>query len=483
MIAFPQVENGDADTSENEKPEGDVAPMPWDEWKSPAFVLFCTGRQHGYLEPCGCTGLENAKGGLSRRHALLQSLRERDWPVVAVDVGNQVRRLGPQAELKLQTTNNVLRSMEYAAIGIGPDDLRLSIGELASVFSDETNYTCANANCIDLYPRYRIAEAGKRKIGIVAVLGTPMQKSVNNPDVQFSDPEEALRDVLPQLKTEGIDKIVLLAHTTTEDTKQLAKAFPDIDVIVTAGGAGEPTLEPETVDGSRAQVIQVGTKGMYVGVLGFFPESDNPLRYERVELDARFPDSKIVLDNFGLYQSQLQSLGLSGLGVKPAAHPSGDTFVGSETCGDCHTTAYEIFEKTPHFHATDSISNPTQRSDIPRHHDPECLSCHVTGWNAQGYFPYESGYVSLAGSEHLHGNGCENCHGPGSRHVAAESGDMDATDEQLQAYRDAMKLTIEKARESKCYECHDPDNSPEFDFDGTETGRSYWDEVKHVGKD
>ncbi|MBU6172296.1 MAG: hypothetical protein KGQ60_00735, partial [Planctomycetes bacterium] len=33
------------------------------DWKDPWVVFFVTGRQYGYMEPCGCTGLENQKGG------------------------------------------------------------------------------------------------------------------------------------------------------------------------------------------------------------------------------------------------------------------------------------------------------------------------------------------------------------------------------------------------------------------------------------
>ena len=52
-----------------------------------------------------------------------------------------------------------------------------------------------------------------------------------------------------------------------------------------------------------------------------------------------------------------------------------------------------MFEKTPHYHATDTLV----KLDPPRHFDPECLSCHVTGWNPQEYFPYKSGYTEPRG--------------------------------------------------------------------------------------
>jgi hypothetical protein len=41
------------------------------DWDKPDFAIFYTGNQQGYIEPCGCTGLENQKGGLMRRHLSL----------------------------------------------------------------------------------------------------------------------------------------------------------------------------------------------------------------------------------------------------------------------------------------------------------------------------------------------------------------------------------------------------------------------------
>ena len=101
-----------------------------DGWTKPAFAFFITGRQHGYIEPCGCTGLDFQKGGLARRQTLHAELKAKGWPLVPIDVGNQVRRFGPQPAIKFQTTMNALRKMDYKAVGIGPDDLRLDVGEL-----------------------------------------------------------------------------------------------------------------------------------------------------------------------------------------------------------------------------------------------------------------------------------------------------------------------------------------------------------------
>lgn len=106
-------------------------------WKKPQVALVFTGRQDGYLEPCGCAGLDNQKGGLSRRHDLFKQLRKQGWNLVPLDVGNLVRRFGKQAELQFTiaadalkpNANDINKTLGYTAVGFGPNDLRLSGGE------------------------------------------------------------------------------------------------------------------------------------------------------------------------------------------------------------------------------------------------------------------------------------------------------------------------------------------------------------------
>jgi hypothetical protein len=186
------------------------------------------------------------------------------------------------------------------------------------------------------------------------------------------------------------------------------------------------------------------------------------------------------------YQGRLETLGLAGLGLKASRHPSGGKFAGSKSCADCHLSATEVYENTPHFHATDTLLH----LDPPRQFDPECLSCHATGWEPQRYFPFQSGFLGMQETPQMVGNGCENCHGPAARHVAAENGEIDVTEEELEKLRAALRLKIVENEGNKegqvfdrgkvvqmCMQCHDLDNSPDFDF------QTYWPQVVHEGKD
>lgn len=451
-------------------------------WPEPQAVIFVSGQQHGYIEPCGCTGLENQNGGLIRRDTLLTSLKQRGWNLVPVDVGNQVRRIGRQPELKFQTTVDALKAMEYDAVTLGADDLKLSSINLVQMAgSDGLNkLPFISANVVvwgdaSIFPSHRIVQAGSRKIGITAVLGKQHKETVGS-EVEFFDPLEKLESAVQTLKGEGCDYTVLLAHASLDESRELAQGVSGIDLVVTAGGYGEPTLKPEAIEGTDSLMVQVGTKGMYGGIVGLFDDPANPIRYQKIAVSSQFKDSKRLLEMFSEYQERLKSERFDGLGITPISHPSGRKFVGSEACAECHSHAYEVWENSPHVHATDSIVEPdNERGGIARHFDPECIACHVTGWSPKRFYPYESGYASLSETPEMIGSGCENCHGPGSEHVAAELGDIDVSNEKLIELQQQMVLRLEDARE-KCLDCHDLDNSPDFHEAPFE---EYWDQVKH----
>jgi hypothetical protein len=452
-------------------------------WPDPQFALFFTGMQYGYIEPCGCSGLVNQKGGLSRRHSCWKQLKDRGWDVVSIDAGNQVRRTGRQSEIKFQMTLEGLKQTGYRAIGFGPDDLRLSVGELVALTASEGNqqspFVCANTALIDasLTPPYQLIKTARgQKIGVTAVLSDTEQAKVTSNEIVKKPAATALREVWPKLKAAQCDLYVLLVYGSAEETKRLARQSPDFDIVVMAGDPGEPTYEAERIADTRAILVAVGQKAMHVCVVGVYPNREPRLRYQRVPLDSRFADSRAMLDLLASYQEQLKSAGFDGLALKPTPHASGRRFVGSKACKDCHEEDYAIWKKTPHAHALETLVHPGERSEIARHFDPECLSCHVVGWNPQKYFPYQSGYLSREETPLLGGVGCENCHGPGSAHVDAENGDVDVTDEKLKALQVEMKLPLAEA-ERKCMECHDLDNSLNFHAEGA--FEKYWKKVEH----
>ncbi len=473
--------NGEAPRPRKGKKGGDFDPIAvhgpiFVDWAKPTLALLITGRQDGYMEPCGCAGLDRMKGGMSRRHSLFRELRKnRRWPTVGLDVGGIARGYGKQAELKFHIMVDSMRTMQYDAVTLGAGDLRLPTAEVvavaASTGDQPSMFLSANVGLFGfdagLTATHRVIEQGGVKLGVTGVLGAEFQKGINNPEIELAGAEAAIEKVLPNLQQ--ADFHVLLAHATMAETEVLARKFPVFDIVVTAGGAAEPPAQPRKIEGADTLLIEVGEKGMDAVVLGLYHGPKPHWQYQRVPLDSRFPQSPEMHMLLTAYQHQVKTLGYSGLGIRPAPHPLKEThgdFVGSQSCESCHEPSYRIWRRTPHARAFQTLVD----LDPPRQFDPECISCHVVGWHPTQYFPYEGGYKSLEETPHLIDVGCESCHGPGGNHNRAE---LHGTDDEKERYRKLMIITKEESRDGQCASCHDLDNSPDFDFE------TYWPEVEH----
>ncbi len=463
------------------------------DWPTPKAALLLTGDLAGYIEPCGCAGLENQKGGMSRRHALLKQLREKGWPVIPLDDGGLVKRTGRQQEIKFQTAVEAYRQMGYQAIGWGADDLRLSIGEVAAAIAEpdgsKSRFVSANVGLFGadsgLTQRWVVIEQAGLKLGVTSVLADAQHVTINNPDIALQKVDAALEQVTSEL-TKASEFRVLLAQAEPAEARRLAQKFPDYQVIVCSGHIDEPPSRPEIVEGTKTILVQASHKGMYGVVLGLYDSGPQRIRYQRVPFDARFADSTEMHKLKTEYQSQLQSLGWEGVAIKPRLFPQAQDeadltgrFVGSQKCGECHTKAFEVFQNTTHATATTTLV----KLDPPRQFDAECISCHATGWHPSEYYPYISGFLGVEKTPLLVGNGCENCHGPGAAHVAAESGMFAASNplrnnnSQRDKLRAQMRVPLGTKESNVCLKCHDVDNSPEFHLE------NYWADIMHKGKD
>ncbi len=451
------------------------------DWPKPRAVLVFTGELDGYIEPCGCTGKENQKGGLSRRQNFLRAMSSVGWEVVPVDIGGQVKRFGRQTESKFQSIVDGLRGMKYAAVGFGPGDLRLPAEELvagvAAIGDAPTPFVSANVGLLGLdaaiTPRYRVVEAGGLKIGITTVLGDAEAAKVRNDDIEVIPATKALATVAVELAKEQCDHQVFLAWAGPDETKALAAKFPQFDIVAMAGGADEPPRDLPLLPGG-ARLVEVGHKGMFAVVVGFFEDSAQPVRAQRVPLDARWGEADDMIALLATYQQKLETLGLVGLGLVPIRHPSGRRFAGSAACAECHQEAYEVWESSGHAKALTTLEEARPRRDG----DPECLSCHVVGWAPQRFEPFEGGFAGMDKTPHLAHQGCENCHGPAAAHTAVERGDVRATEAERDRLRAEIRLTLstpegKQKAVNNCLECHDLDNSPKFDFD------EYWPAIEH----
>jgi hypothetical protein len=447
-------------------------------WEKPKLLLVFTGFLNGYVEPCGCAGLEQMKGGLSRRYTFFKELEEKKgWSILPIDAGNLNKGFGRQEELKFNfVIDESLRLMKYQAAGIGNRELLLPTDALILYFVDvpgiPRRYTSANVAIMEFDPDftapYRIFEQNGVKVGVTSVIGQSLLKQVNNDDIKHEDAVKRLKEILPQFAAKKCNKRVLIIHGSAEETKQIIRSVTgQFDYIIPSDTPAEPPFRPNWMENSM--LIEVGEKGKFAVAIGLYDDPNTPFRYQRVPLDSRFENSKTITALMQLYQEQLKETGLHGLGIKPIpnrrAIESG-RFMGSKSCADCHELSFQVWQKSRHATAWRSL---TETSKPSRTFDPECIACHVVGWNPAELLPYEHGFLGEKETPELINVGCETCHGPGENHIKAETGSDAAFQEK---HRNIIRLPLNSAKKV-CIQCHDGDNSPYFDFE------TYWQKIVH----
>ena len=445
----------------------------------PAAVLIVTGQQDGYLEPCGCT--RGQAGGLVRRAHLVAQLRAQGCPTALIDLGSLIEdpaaRGGvEQSAIKFRYALKALDLLKYDALALSADDLRLGAGRVLGSFVDDlgpaTTVVVAN---VQPAPRYepvvrpsRVVAAGPVRLGITAVVDPAAVGATADPDrpgllPSIRRPEDVLPGVLADLQSRS-DFQVLMVQGPPELAGRLAAAFPDLDIVISTSETDTPrSRHPDILNDGRTTLVNVGRKGMSVGVFAFDRDPHRRPRYRLVVLDDRYdgPDTAMKTLIRAEYRGALRAARVvEDHPRRPAPGGSPDAaYLGASACRSCHPQAYQKWSTTPHARAFDALLHD-QRPDAA--FDAECVACHTTG------FGFVSGWRSDADTHHLAGNQCENCHGPGSRH---------ASDPDDRAFRRSMALSAEKAGKTLCIRCHDQDNSPGFEFAG------YWSRIAHTGLD
>ncbi|MDR3234297.1 MAG: hypothetical protein LBT46_11655 [Planctomycetaceae bacterium] len=455
----------------------------FDGWEKPKVLLVFTGSLNGYAEPCGCAGLENMKGGLSRRHTFFLELKKKNWDVLAIDAGNLNKGSGKQEELKYNfVIDEAYRQMKYGAAGIGNNELLFSTETLV-LYSVDTpgvtkRYTSANAAVLafspDFIPPYRILEKNGMKFGVVSVLGKSLtaefqKDDTPNSDIKTADAAAKLKEVLQNPDYEKCNKKVLTVFGSKDEIENIIKEFAGkFDFILPGNTPAEPPLEAKTA--GQSVIIETGEKGRFAVAVGLYDSEKMPMRYERIPFDSRFKSSETVTKLMRLYQEQLERTGLPGLGIRPIPDSRTATlgaFTGAAKCADCHEKSFAVWKKSKHHQAWESLNAAVP----PRQFDPECIGCHVTGWNTRQLLPYQHGFLSAKQTPQLVSVGCESCHGQGEKHIAAESGSNKTLQEKL---RRLIRLPLDgDAAKQHCITCHDGDNSPQFDFG------KYWKKIEH----
>jgi hypothetical protein len=474
---------------EQEFPQANQAPKDYTQWEKPLVALILSGQMHGHYDPCGCSSPQY--GGLTRRFNFVQALKAKNWNVVGIDLGElpSLKGIPKQNLLKYEMSIRALGAMNYRAIGIGRDEILSPLGEaLAEICDSKKPYPrLLNLSLADTAPKekyhdlnvrpYEIIGDTKPKIGVISLMGPDLRAELK-PLERFLSNEKELPKALQAFADAGVEIGVILHHEYPIVDKNIPAGFkkeqaiegarrqlavkcaefcdekrkinpkiPPILLMMVLTEQAEPSAVMQPLDQKLpTQLVEIGHKGKYVGLLGVYRDGKGyRLQYQMVLMSLEWETKKGQEQNnavIGLVENYNQQLKQHDMLAKfprtlhynqiPPANGKGlnATYVGSDRCGDCHKHATNVWTGTPHFKATETLEELKHPSG--RHFDPECMMCHTTGFKHPG--GYNDLVTNLAGwpakpakppapkkvkdhNDNLRGVGCESCHGPGSEHV------------------------------------------------------------------
>jgi len=386
---------------------------------------------------------------VARRATYLDQVWNEGLPVLLVDAGDL---FGRRQQVEMEQTRflcEVTQSFGYDAIGLGEWDLNYGLEFLEEMIREyKLPFTSANVRFPDsgepILPPYLIVEKGGIRFGIISVLD-PEKKiatmAAHDPVFDVRDPVATLRELIPEIRQQA-QTIVLLSHMEDKGTEALLKEVQGVDIAVV--GHTYRKFDNERALGDVALLSAVH-EGRYLGRADLSLDSEGVLQAFSVEvtaMDEKIADDPVVLEKVEAFKARLEEFRLALRGDHQQVKGSDqESFLSERSCRKCHEDAWETLKETRHQSALASLGKKGQTLN------PDCLVCHVVGYE------YKGGYDDRPPGNRLGNVQCEACHGYGTEHS-----------------RDGK---YGKRAASSCTQCHDKENSPNFDF------ATYWEKIKH----
>jgi len=226
------------------------------------LTILHTSEHHGTLQPIE-SGPFKGFGGVARRAALIEKIRKEAANVLLLDSGDLVVGTAMSSVFRGAPDIAAMNLMGYDALALGNHDFDFGVAHLWNL----KNQARFPFLCTNLRPKksgvcrsFVIKSVGRLRVGLLGLVGRrgypEMYSRDAVGDIKFEDPGAAVRSALKELRGRA-DLVVAITHQETEEDLALAKAVPEIDVIVgghtegfdgliTSAGdaAGEDRIEP-----------------------------------------------------------------------------------------------------------------------------------------------------------------------------------------------------------------------------------------------
>ncbi len=300
----------------------------------------------------------------------------------------------------------------------------------------------------------RAKPGGKIRVGITGFTeAKPVvsgDKAVQTAGFEIEDPFAAAKRIIPEIKKKA-DYVIALAYMPQADAQRLATEVLGIDTII---AAHQLSVQEEPARFNQTTVTTSFYQTKFLGELRYYLRGDGVIENQKnryIGLDDAIPDdpnaAELVAEAHTEFTNELNKAQQNQQAAVTAADTailSGKSlYVGGDACTACHQKEAQIWQKSGHAHAMETLQRRNQ------HLDTDCVKCHVVGYQ-------KGGFQALYSTPQFANVQCEACHGPGRVHS-----------ENPQKGYGFMPTP------AGCVSCHTHNNSPDFNF------AAYWPRIKH----
>ncbi len=396
-------------------------------------------------------------GGLYKKTTYFNDYKKTEKNLIVVDSGDllnehtQIKEsFMPTAKLKAELITKVNKDIGIDAINVGELELALGLNFLKEL-EKKYDIPFVSANIVNdkkelLFKPYVIKTIDNIKVGIIGIMGNtpdvakPFEEIVGT-TLSVLDPIETVTAKVAELK-DKVDFVVVLTHQHMGRNWIIARKINGVDVVV--GGHHKQRLDTP-YEANNTYIVQVGEKGQYQGMMVIEKAADGTKTATNTLIpfnDKIADDAKVkaMIDDFNKEVNKLYTVP-SGATAKEEA-----VTLKAASCNECHTDAYEVWQKSKHAKAFQTLV------DKQRQVNPDCLVCHTVRFEETG------GFTMKAQEKELRNVQCESCHGDRTEHL-----------------KDPSNVSQVKPGVQLCLKCHTEHRCPDFEKEY----QKEWEKIKH----
>ena len=217
------------------------------------IVIVHTGDIHGQILP------RDGVGGMAE----LATLVRKSTPDLILDSGDMFTGTMLSDEFEGRPLIEIMNRIGYAAAALGNHEFDYGMGPLEARIA-EAGFPILSANVegVDGVLPYVVVPVRGVHIGIVGLTVETLRRVTHPKNLQtvtVAGVTDALAGVMPELGSRS-DFVIVLAHVSREEQFDIARAFPEIPLIV----AGHPHAARATQSG-QTTIVEAGSSTRFLG--------------------------------------------------------------------------------------------------------------------------------------------------------------------------------------------------------------------------